>query len=128
MIALLDGSVLAALTITEHEHHDRAGRWFAGLEGFAVCPITETALLRFFLRLGESPQTALAVLEGIREHPRCQFWAAELSSTELSADTIGSADQLTDSYLAALAESKGGQLATLEEETSQRLGAILIPA
>ncbi len=115
MTVLLDGAVLAALTIAEHEHHDRAGRWLAAQPGFAVCPITEAALLRFLLRLGESPATALAVLDGIREHPHCEFWPADLTLSELSATELDSADQLSQAYLAALATVHGGQLATLDQ-------------
>ena len=115
MTVLLDGAVLAALTIAEHEHHDRAGRWLATQPGFAVCPITEAALLRFLLRLGESPATALAVLDGIREHPHCEFWPADLTLSELSAAELDGADQLNQAYLAALATVHGGQLATLDQ-------------
>ncbi|MCE1174868.1 MAG: PIN domain-containing protein [Propionibacteriales bacterium] len=114
MTVLLDGPVLAALVIAEHEHHDRVGRWLADQPDFAVCPITEAALLRFLLRLGESPSTALAVLDGIRQHPRCRFWSADLSHAELLADQLGAADDLSGAYLDALAAAHGGELATLE--------------
>lgn len=114
MTVLLDGAVLAALVIEEHEQHDRASAWFAVLDGFAVCPQTEAALLRFLLRLGESPETALGVLAGVRAHPRCEFWADGLSHTELDASTLGGADRFGQAYLAALAASHSGQFATLD--------------
>jgi uncharacterized protein len=120
---LLDGPVLAALVIAEHEHHDRAAAWFAGLEGFALCPQTEAALLRFLIRLGESPTTALAVLGGISEHPGCEFWSADASHRALDAGDLGDATQLSEAYLAALAGSHGGQLATLDPAVVDRLGA-----
>ncbi len=114
MTVLLDGPVLAALVIAEHEHHDRVGRWLADQTDFAICPISEAALLRFLLRLGESPSTALAVLAGIRQHPKCRFWPADLSHAELPADHLGAADDLGQVYLDALAVAHRGSLATLE--------------
>lgn len=129
MTVLLDGPVLAALTIAEHEHHDRAGRWLAGEGAFAVTPMTEAALVRFLLRLGESPSTALAVLVGIRSHPGCEFWSDDLPLAALTAEDIDSADGLSSSYLAALAAHHGGRLATLDAVLAERLGdrAALIP-
>lgn len=114
MTVLLDGGVLAALVIAEHEQHDRASAWFAELDGFAVCPQTEAALLRFLLRLGESPETALGVLAGVREHPRCEFWADDISHADLDASDLGGADQFGRAYLAAVAAAHSGQLATLD--------------
>ena len=114
MTLLLDGGVLAALVIAEHERHDQASAWFARLDGFAVCPQTEAALLRFLLRLGESPATALAVLAGVRSHPGCEFWADAVSHSDLAASELGGADQFGQAYLAAVAASHAGQVATLE--------------
>jgi predicted nucleic acid-binding protein len=129
MTALLDGPVLAALVIAEHEHHDRAAAWFATLDGFALCPQTEAALLRFLIRLGESPTTALAVLDGVAGHTGCEFWSADASHRGLDAADLGDAAQLSEAYLARLAASRGGQLATLDPAVAERLGsgATLIP-
>jgi len=49
---LLDADVLIALTVAEHEHHDRSIDWMAGVDIFAVFPIVEGALIRFLLRMG----------------------------------------------------------------------------
>ena len=51
---LLDANVLIALTVQEHEHHERSAVWAATVDRFAVCPIVEGALVRFLVRLGES--------------------------------------------------------------------------
>ncbi len=122
MTVLLDGPVLAALVIAEHEQHERAAAWFATLDRFALCPQTEAALVRFLIRLGESPVTALAVLSGVREHPGCEFWTADASHVDLDPAELGDATQLSEAYLAALAASHGGQLATLDAATAERLG------
>jgi uncharacterized protein len=119
MTVLLDGPVLAALVIAEHEHHDRVGRWLAGQPDFALCPVSEAALLRFLLRLGESPATALAVLTAIRQHPKCRFWEADISHAELAADQVGAADDLGRAYLDALAAAHGGTLVTLDHIVSR---------
>lgn len=113
MTVLLDTPVLAALVIAEHEHHDRVGRWLATQPDFAVCPVSEAGLLRFLLRLGESPATGVEVLATIRRHPKCRFWPADLAYADVPADQIGTADDLNQTYLAALAAAHGGSLATL---------------
>lgn len=120
MSPLLAPSVVAALIIAEHEHHAAAAAWFSGQQRFALTPVTEAAALRFLLRLGESPQTALEVLAGVRQHPRCEFWPTDLSCTELSADDIDGADQFGDAYLVGLAAAHGDVLATLDPGLAAR--------
>jgi len=61
---LLDANVLIALTVAEHEHHDRASRWVAGIERFALCPVVEGALVRFLVRVGETPAVPVELLRG----------------------------------------------------------------
>lgn len=111
---LLDANVLIALTIVEHEHHDRARDWLAGVERFTVCPIVEGALVRFLLRMGESSSTSAAVLAGIRAHQRCEFWTDDLSFQEVDLTGLRGHRQVTDAYLAALAGHHGGMLATFD--------------
>lgn len=107
---LLDADVL----IVEHEHHDRARDWLAGAERFAVCPVVEGALVRFLLRIGESPQTATMMIEGIRAHPRCDFWPDDISYRDVDLSGLRGHAQVTDVYLAALAAHHGGVLATFD--------------
>ena len=114
MIHLLDANVLIALTVSEHEHHDRAGRWLADAVDFALCPVVEGALVRFLLRLGESSSTAAALLSRVRAHPRCQFWADDLSYGDVVLSDLIGHRQVTDAYLAALADAHGGTLATFD--------------
>lgn len=117
---LLDANVLIALTVAEHEHHDRAADWMTGVEQFALCPVTEGALLRFLVRTGESMDTATAVLTAVRSHPRCLFRTDSISYLDLDGSTITGHRQLTDTYLAGLARSEGSQLATLDEALARR--------
>jgi predicted nucleic acid-binding protein len=70
---LLDTNVLIALTVQEHEHHERATTWASTLDRFAICPIVEGALVRFLVRLRESPITAATVIQRIRSLPSYEF-------------------------------------------------------
>lgn len=117
--ALLDANVLIALVVAEHEHHERASRWLAGQDGFAVCPITQGALVRFLVRLGESGATADAVLRGIAEHPGYEFWADSVSYAEFDLAQLRGHRQVTDVYLAVLAADRNTRLATFDEGLQQ---------
>jgi toxin-antitoxin system PIN domain toxin len=111
---LLDANVLIALTIGEHEHHERASEWLAEVGEFALCPITEGALVRFVVRMGESAATASALLAAVRTHPRCRFWPDAVSYADLDLSRIRGHRQVTDTYLVGLAAENGGTLATLD--------------
>jgi toxin-antitoxin system PIN domain toxin len=118
---LLDASVLIALTVAEHEHHERVTRWAAGVEHFAVCPIVQGALVRFFVRIGESARAAAEVLQAVDAIGRCEFWADSLSYADTELSHVRGHQQVTDAYLANLASSHGGLLATLDEALAQAL-------
>ncbi|MGH3576880.1 MAG: PIN domain-containing protein, partial [Mycobacterium sp.] len=105
---LLDASVLIALTVAEHEHHERVTRWAAGIEHLAVCPIVEGALVRFLLRIGASVHAAAEVLRAVHAIPRCEFWADSLSCADAEFGHVRGHRQVTDAYLASLAGSRGG--------------------
>jgi uncharacterized protein len=113
---LLDANVLLALTVAEHEHHERAATWLLAVPEFAVCPIVEGALVRFLLRLGESSRTASAILRAVRDHPKGVFWPDSISYLDLELSDTRGHRQVTDVYLAGLAASKGGRLATLDSD------------
>lgn len=66
---LLDANVLIAVTLREHEHHDRVATWSAGVSPISLWPIVEDALVRFFVRIGESRAVAAAVLHAVRGRP-----------------------------------------------------------
>ncbi|WP_147919104.1 TA system VapC family ribonuclease toxin [Ruania zhangjianzhongii] len=114
MTYLLDANVLIALTVAEHEHHDRAAAWLSESGDFAVCPIVEGALVRFLLRMGEGAMTAHRILERLAAHPRCQFWGDDLSYRDVPLANVQGHRQVTDSYLATLAERHGARLATFD--------------
>lgn len=115
MIYLLDTNVLIASSIAEHEHHDRASIWLATVDQFAVCPIVEGALMRFMLRMGESPPAAEALLGRVHTHERSVFWPDDASYSDVDLRDLWGHRHVTDVYLAALAFSQGGRLATFEK-------------
>lgn len=126
---LLDANVVIALTVAEHDHHERAQRWAANIETFALCPIVEGALLRYLLRIGESSTNASLVLSAIRARRSCEFWPDELSYEDVDLGEIRGYRQVTDAYLVSLAKSHGALLATLDEAlaASSRESVLLIP-
>lgn len=114
-VYLLDANALIALVIREHEHHERAIEWFETVERFAICPIIEGALVRFLLRMGESVQTARALLAGVEAHPRHEFWPGDLSYADADLEDVRGHRQVTDAYLASLAHARNGLLATFDQ-------------
>jgi predicted nucleic acid-binding protein len=85
-----------------------------------VCPVVEGALVRFLLRIGETAETAAAVLAGIRAAGRCEFWPDSISYDDVDLSTVRGHRQVTDSYLAALARARSGRLATFDQALAER--------
>ena len=124
MTFLLDVNVLIALLDPGSLMHDQAHLWF-GVEGhtsFATCPIVENGVLRimgnprFPGSLG-SPAAVVPALLNLRTLQGHQFWHDDISvvaSPHLAADRLGTHGLVTDSYLLALAVSRGGRLATFD--------------
>jgi uncharacterized protein len=112
---LLDANVLIALTVQEHEHHQRASIWASTVDRFATCPIVEGALVRFLVRLGESAITSAEVIQRIRDLPACEFWPGSISYADIDLEHVVGHRQVTDAYLVSLARSRAAVLATLDE-------------
>ena len=112
---LLDANVLIALTLADHEHHDRATTWWAGVERSALCPIVEGSLVRFLVRLGQAQTTAVALLDGLYASGRCEFWPDTVSFRSADLAHVRGHRQVTDAYLASLAADNDGMLATFDQ-------------
>ncbi len=121
MTFLLDANVLIALTVQEHEHHERSTTWAATVDRFAVCPIVEGALVRFLLRLGESAATARQVIQRIGSLPACEFCAASISYADVELGHVVGHRQVTDAYLVSLARANGETLATLDQRLASSM-------
>lgn len=126
---LLDANALIALTLTDHEHHERAASWAAGVDHMALCPVVEGSLIRFLVSLGQSQLTAKALLDGLYASPRCEFWPDALSYRHAELGHVVGHRQVTDAYLAALAASNNALLATFDQALAQAVPqrVMLIP-
>jgi toxin-antitoxin system PIN domain toxin len=129
MTYLLDANLLIALTVEEHEHHERASSWASNIDELAICPIVEGALVRFLVRLGESAAAATDVIHRIHEMRSCQFWPDSVSYSDVELSHVVGHRQVTDAYLASLANARNGTLATLDEGLASSLPdrTLLVP-
>lgn len=124
MAYLLDVNVLIALIDPAHVHHGSTNRWFEaeGRVDWATCPITENGVLRIVgnPRYGNhpgSPAVVAEVLVRLRALGGHVFWAEDVSLLDgaiVDTTRLLNAAHVTDTYLLALARSKGGRLATLD--------------
>lgn len=127
---LLDSSVLIPLTAAEHVQHERAVSWAASISRFAICPVVEGALVRFAVRLGARATDVQQTLRLMRSRAGFEFWPDSISYVDLNLAHVRGHAQVTDSYLAGLATSNGGILATLDEGLAQQCpeSTLLLPA
>ncbi len=128
MIRLLDVNVLIALLDARHVAHEAAHRWFSGQRrhGWATCPLTQNGFIRivsgprYGFRSG-SPTQAVEVLKDLIQAADHVFWPDDLSLAEsplIDPTALRTSGQITDSYLLALAVSRGGELATFDRRLS----------
>ncbi len=130
MTALLDANVLVALVVSEHVHHDFAAEWLSASDTeFATCPITQGSLVRFLVGMGQSAAAARDVVSAVEAADRHEFWPDSVSFADVEFAGVMSHRQVTDAYLAQLARTRNGQLATLDTGLAHLHGdvALLIP-
>lgn len=129
MTFLLDVNVLIALLDPEHSAHEAAQTWFRedGVQMWASCPITQNGLVRIvgspkYPRAASIRDVSASLLRAT-QRPDHIFWPDDLplvGSDWIDMAAITSHGQITDSYLLALAASKGGKLATFDRRLSTR--------
>jgi toxin-antitoxin system PIN domain toxin len=123
---LLDINVLLALAWPQHIHHDRVKRWVRsqtthGKLSLATCPITQLGFLRISMNIkgyAADFESARSLLSSLVHHQEFvhSFWTDDFSILSGSLKRNPGPNQLTDAYLAALAENRpGGKLATLDD-------------
>ena len=130
-IALLDVNVLIALIDPQHVHHQPAHGWFQarGGDGWATCPLTQSALLRIlgnprYPNSPGSPAVLMPLLQELLAHPAHVFWPDSLSwkATDLIlVNALLHHGQVTDTYLLALAVHHEGVLISFDQRLSPRL-------
>lgn len=126
MTFLLDVNVLIALIDPEHAHSSAAHEWFSstGKRSWATCPIVENGAVRIlgnprypFYLAQSSPATVARILRELRNVPGHLFWPDSISlldETNVDLSQLLHSRHVTDTYLLALAASKGGKLATFD--------------
>ena len=116
MTILLDANVLIALTVADHIHHPRASRWFAAQPArtFATTPITQGTLLRYLIRNPVPAATAIELMTRTTADARHVFWPDNVPYDLAMLRGVVGHRQVTDAYLAALARTRGGRIATFD--------------
>lgn len=111
---LLDGNVLVALVVAEHVHHAAARAWFRQGGRFATCPTVQGTLLRLLVRQGSTTAEARQALSVVTGHARHEQWLDDLTYLEIDLSGVLGHRQVTDAYLAGLARTRRGRVATLD--------------
>lgn len=121
---LLDVNVLLALLDPVHPHHAPAHAWFATANAnWASCAITQNGALRIMShpRYGNalaSTAEAAELLAQLCSLPGHVYWPGDLSllaSPLINRTRLLASEQVTDTYLLALAVQYGGRLATFDK-------------
>ena len=122
--ALLDLNILTALLWPAHEHHEAAHRWFSARAKarWATCSLTQLGFVRItsnpaFSRDALSSTEAAALLAENLTHRGHEFWTEGLqvpAAIRGMETRLQGYRQLTDAYLLALANRRGGVLATFD--------------
>jgi len=116
MTYLLDANVVIALADDQHPHRRRCDAWFQTVDRFAVCPITQGALVRYLVRVGHPAAVALAVLRRNAALSGFEFWRDDVSYVDADLSQVRGHRQVTDAYLVELVRRHpGAKLATLDE-------------
>jgi hypothetical protein len=110
---LMDVNLLLAAIWENHSQHERAFRWLEGKK-LAVCPLAELG----FIRVSTNPKVINAPMAKTRVLLKnfLDDRAVERLSDDVPAldSKPQKSEQVTDSYLATLADRHGMKLATLD--------------
>jgi len=125
---LLDVNVLIAILDTRHVHHDFAQDWFLrnGASNWSTCPLTENGAIRIlsdrtYPNSTNDPAIVIETVAALRATGIHAFWPDAISlldSPLIDRRKLAASKQVTDSYLLALAVSRGGRLATFDRRLS----------
>jgi toxin-antitoxin system PIN domain toxin len=121
---LLDVNVLIAAAWPAHEAHPRVQQWLArhAREGWATCPLIESAFVRILSNPAFSPSAltpadALALLGANLGQPSHHFWEDDIPFEQAARPFTGRLvghRQVSDAYLLGLAIHRKGMLVTLD--------------
>jgi predicted nucleic acid-binding protein len=126
-------NVLVALSVAQHEFHDRVATWIRRISSkrkpeFATCAIAELGFIRILAQVPQyssSVTHASSLLLRLKNRNRIDFtFIADDHDTSQLPSWVKTAKQTTDGHLAELARAHGAILATLDERVP---GAFVIP-
>jgi uncharacterized protein len=110
---LLDVNALLAAIIANHPHHAAADRWLLKKQ-LVTCPLSELGFIRVSTNpkaYGYSMALARQALEGFIAAHQTAFIPADLPALDSAPN---SSQEVTDTYLAELADRAKMKLATFE--------------
>jgi uncharacterized protein len=122
--ALFDVNALIAILDEQHVHHWVAHEWWAAnqSDGWATCPLTENGMARIMSQpTYKNPIAATFAIDLLAEQAARTdhvFWPDALSLRDpevFDASRILGPNQVTDTYLLALAVKHGGRLVTFDQ-------------
>lgn len=120
MTTLLDANVLISLAVADHVHHEAAEKWLAANRAsFATCPITQGSLVRLLVRQGQPAGAATDLMRALTGDPRHHFWPDNVPFADVELTGVVGHRQVTDAYLAQLARTRSGLLATFDQGLAQ---------
>lgn len=124
MSHLLDVNVILAAIWTNHPQHGQANAWIKGKQ-LTVCPIGELG----FVRISSNPKginasmaDARTALENFLTRHKVDWIPDNLRAMDSKPDK---SDQVTDRYLADLAEKHGLKLATFDAGIKHRAAEVI---
>lgn len=112
---LLDVNVLIAGVVTTHPQHTQAAAWVAG-KSISLCPLSELGFLRIMTNpraLGFTMTDARKLLEDFTAQNKAARIPDDLKALNSHPQNSG---EVTDHYLADLAQKHGMKLATLDAQ------------
>jgi len=128
---LLDVNVFIAMAWPTHRAHRKVQQWLSehALDGWATCPLTQTAFVRILSNPAFSPNAltpgdAFALLRANLGHPAHVFWADEpslLQAFEILPLRLIGHQQVTDAYLLGLSAHKKGKFVTMDRSIPELL-------
>lgn len=123
---LLDINVLLAAIWANHPQYPIADAWLIG-KSVVVCPISELG----FLRISTNKKAIAAPMEDARK--ALEKFLIESKASRIADDLpalasrSANSDQVTDQYLAALADRHGYKLATLDQKIQHAAVELIKP-
>jgi uncharacterized protein len=120
MTYLLDVNALVALGVSNHEFHERVGRWIKAQRSpvLATCSITELGFARVVAQIPEygfSVAQARTLLNRLKEANRSGFtFVTDDRDISHLPNWVKTPKQITDGHLLSLATAHGVTLATLD--------------